>query len=499
MSTSHGETDRRVEDLVDEESFVARLVSDDLDDDQSLEAVNLGDNKEQDEENNGRMHHNDDDDINANNEMLFRITISNGFKKCITFLHLFLIFILFYSVLRDDGESPLDFDAATMKKILQSSNINKDPKELLEEDIVGFQFNSIEEAETFYRIYSKAYGFSIRKNEVKKNKSGMVVVRSWCCSNAGFRQKKYNEAPNRVREQRSESRSGCKAIFRIGYTNSTKMWVVKKFHVLHNHSLANDYETVFLRSHRKISPAELEEVKLMKQSGMGTGQIWNLIVHMKGGWDKVGWTKKDLYNALAQDSRALDDVDATTTLRFLQSKESIDPDFFYAYKVDEDSRLTHLFWADGACRFDYELFGDSLAFDSTYKTNRSQMPLVVLVGTNNHAMTCVFGFAMIHNETAETYSWVLEKFQECMKGKLPVTVLTDGCRSMNKAIEDLMPSVVHRTCSWHILNNATKHVHREGFANKLSLLIKRYIAHLLLYFEVCCCYNITTLVTVHVF
>ena len=71
------------------------------------------------------------------------------------------------------------------------------------------------------------------------------------------------------------------------------------------------------------------------------------------------------------------------------------------------------------------------------------MPLVVMVGSNNHGLTCVFRFALIQNETTEKYIWVLQKFLECMKGKLPETVLTDGCISMNKALEDLMPSVVY--------------------------------------------------------
>ena len=95
------------------------------------------------------------------------------------------------------------------------------------------------------------------------------------------------------------------------------------------------------------------------------------------------------------------------------------------------------------------------------------------------SITCVFRFVLIQNETAETYTWVLQKFLECMKDKFPETILTYGCRSMNKAIEDLMPSVVHRTCSWHILNNVIKHVHEEGFVGELRNLIKRYISNLL--------------------
>ena len=63
-----------------------------------------------------------------------------------------------------------------------------------------------------------------------------------------------------------------------------------------------------------------------------------------------------------------------------------------------------------------------------------------------YGLTCVFWFTLIQNEIVETYTWVLEMFLECMKGMLLETVLTDGCRSMNKTLEDLIPNVVHRTC-----------------------------------------------------
>ncbi|KAL5543352.1 hypothetical protein UlMin_007136 [Ulmus minor] len=284
-----------------------------------------------------------------------------------------------------------------MRKLMESANIGKDPSDLLEEDMVSVEFKSVKEAESFYHIYSKIIGFSVRKNQCRKNQAGIVITRSWCCSNEGLRRTKYIKSPNRVREPRSKIRIGCRAMFRVRYSKITKLWVAKEFRANHNH-------------------------------------------FMNGGWDKVGSTKKDLYNSLAAGPRGDDDLDANTTLTFLQSKLDIDPEFFYAYMVDEESRLTHLFWADGGSRFDYEFFGDSLAFDSTYKTNRWQMPLVVVVGSNNHGMTCVFGFVLIQNETTKTYTWVLQKFLECMKDKLPETILTDGCISMNKAIEDLMPN-----------------------------------------------------------
>ena len=188
----------------------------------------------------------------------------------------------------------------------------------------------------------------MRKNHCRKNQVGIVTTQSWCCSNEGFRWTKYIKNPNRIREPRSEIRIGCRAMFQVCYSKITKLWVVKKFRANHNHCMATDMQKHFLRSHRKISAAELEQAKLLKKAGMKTSEIWNLFVHQNGGWEKVGCTKKDLYNSLAVGRRGVDDLDANTTLTFLQSKLDIVPEFFYAYMVDEESGLTHLFWADGA-------------------------------------------------------------------------------------------------------------------------------------------------------
>ena len=64
--------------------------------------------------------------------------------------------------------------------------------------------------------------------------------------------------------------------------------------------------------------------------------------------------------------------------------DSKEPDFYSAYKTDEDSHLECLFWSDFTSRLDYACFGDVVAFDSTYKTNKYNLPFVVLIGVNHH-------------------------------------------------------------------------------------------------------------------
>ncbi|KAK9096673.1 hypothetical protein Sjap_022170 [Stephania japonica] len=43
-----------------------------------------------------------------------------------------------------------------------------------------------------------------------------------------------------------------------------------------------------------------------------------------------------------------------------------------------------------------------------------------------------------------------------MDGKMPMTILTDGDKSMHKVIENEWNNVTHRTCSWQILYKSSK-------------------------------------------
>ncbi|XP_028094632.1 protein FAR1-RELATED SEQUENCE 5-like [Camellia sinensis] len=69
------------------------------------------------------------------------------------------------------------------------------------------------------------------------------------------------------------------------------------------------------------------------------------------------------------------------------------------------------------------------------------------------------------NETIETYTWVLETFMEAMGNKAPVSVLTDGDKSMREAIRRVFPDARHRLCNWHLGKNAVSNVHISGFAH----------------------------------
>ena len=67
-----------------------------------------------------------------------------------------------------------------------------------------------------------------------------------------------------------------------------------------------------------------------------------------------------------------------------------------------------------------------MAFDTTYKKNKYNKPLVIFCRYNHHGEITIFGCALIVNEKVETYKWVLEAFSEAMFEKHPKWVVTDG-------------------------------------------------------------------------
>ena len=142
---------------------------------------------------------------------------------------------------------------------------------------------------------------------------------------------------------------------------------------------------------------------------------------------------------------------------FLEKLASKDR-FFFKENVDEDGVLRHIFWCDGRSQFDYQLFSDVIAFVATYKNNKYGCPLVVFSGVNHHNHTIVFTTAVVSDETEPTYVWLLERFLETMKGKAPVSVITDGDNAMRGAIRRVFPSAHHRLCAWHLMRNATSNI-----------------------------------------
>ena len=95
-------------------------------------------------------------------------------------------------------------------------------------------------------------------------------------------------------------------------------------------------------------------------------------------------------------------------------------------------------------------------FDATYQTNRYKINFVPFTGVNHHHQSVMFGCALLVNETAESYTWLLKTWLNAMPENPPSTIITDDDKAMAKAIVDVLPNVTHRLCMWHLLQKVPK-------------------------------------------
>ena len=112
------------------------------------------------------------------------------------------------------------------------------------------------------------------------------------------------------------------------------IWRVSKFNDKHNHKLALPDEVPFLWSHRKIKDFQKAEILAMSAIGVWKHVIMINFIGKYGGYGKVGFTRKDLYNMCSREKRKLlADVDATTAIAMIEMRKKKYPDFFSSMRL----------------------------------------------------------------------------------------------------------------------------------------------------------------------
>ncbi|CAN1849957.1 Protein FAR-RED IMPAIRED RESPONSE 1, partial [Linum perenne] len=106
---------------------------------------------------------------------------------------------------------------------------------------------------------------------------------------------------------------------------------------------------------------------------------------------------------------------------------------------------------------DYAAFGDSITFDTTYRTNRNCRPLALFVGFNHHHQGDVFGACLMFDETIESFQWLFRTFLHCIQ-RAPDTIFTDQDAAMAAALKKEMPDTFHGLCTFHILQIARRNL-----------------------------------------
>ncbi|XP_016486813.1 protein FAR1-RELATED SEQUENCE 5 isoform X1 [Nicotiana tabacum] len=318
----------------------------------------------------------------------------------------------------------------------------------------GMEFESEEAAKAFYNLYARRVGFSTRVSMSRRSRrDGAIIQRSFVCAREGFRVEKEKPGRDgggaRIKRPRAETRVGCKAMLVVKIQNLGR-WVVSGFVKEHNHELVPPDKVHCLRSHRHVSGRAKSLIDTLQGAGIGPSGIMSALIKEYGGIRSVGFTERDCRNYMRSSKQRTLGGDPQTLLDYLKQKHLENPSFFYAVQGDEDHCMSNIFWADPKARTNFSYFGDTVTFDTTYRSNRYRLPFAPFTGVNHHGQPVLFGCALLINESKASFSWLFSTWLMAMCGKPPVSITTDHDRVIRLAVRQVFPEARHRFCKWHI-------------------------------------------------
>lgn len=195
-----------------------------------------------------------------------------------------------------------------------------------------------------------------------------------------------------------------------------------------------------------------KKLDINDRAGIKLSKNYQSLVIEAGGHENVTFIERDCRNHIQKERRLrLGDGDAAALQNYFMKVQAEDNRFFFSMQVDDEGRLKNIFWAEPKNREAYKEFGDVVTFDTTYLTNKYDMPFAPFVGVNHHGHSILFGCGLISNEDIETFTWLFRTWLSCMSNSAPIGIITDQDKAMKAAIENVFPNTRHRWCLWHIL------------------------------------------------
>ncbi|KAJ1422941.1 FAR1 DNA-binding domain [Sesbania bispinosa] len=101
--------------------------------------------------------------------------------------------------------------------------------DLTTDDIWALEFCSENDAYNFHFSYARCHGFVVRRDDVRRDNKGMLIMWKFLCTRAGLRDKKHLIRLDRKKEHRPLTRTNCEAKLRVRFDYKTEIFKVVSF------------------------------------------------------------------------------------------------------------------------------------------------------------------------------------------------------------------------------------------------------------------------------
>ncbi|WVZ92986.1 hypothetical protein U9M48_039013 [Paspalum notatum var. saurae] len=326
---------------------------------------------------------------------------------------------------------------------------------------VGMEFRNTDEAWGFWLSYGGQKGFEVRKRYTNKRPSdGMVTSCRFVCANEGHRVR--DKRDHLTKRPRAETRTGCQVHMTLKLDREKGDYKVSELVLEHNHIIHLPGALHLMVSQKKTPDLQAFETETTDAVGIGAKAAHELASRQVGRPLNLSCTLRNHMNYLpTKRQREMTYGQAGSMLKYFQDKIADNPSFQYALQMDCEEQIANIFWADAKMIMDYAYFGDVVSFDTIFGISKESRPFGVFVGFNHFRETVVFGAALMYDETFESFKWLFETFLKAHNGQQPKTIYTDQDSVIGKAVAEVFVEAWHGLSTFHIMQNAVKHLHEE--------------------------------------
>ena len=302
--------------------------------------------------------------------------------------------------------------------------------------------------------YAGPQGYAVLKARTKKFKKTKLDRRAWIrCDRGGKPEKNSKSKGKRITDSRLMD---CPFLIIAARPTESDLWTYEIIRRQHNHGPTIEGSHTSLR---KIARTTDVEDTVINQSRTGSKPS-KVLSSLRLGLDEENPMLKpsDVYNIKAKArSEALGSLTPVQALlRQLHHRD----DWFVTYDNHKTSgRLEFLFFSRKSAQKILRLNYEVLILDCTYKTNRYNIPLMVITGVTAMNTSYYVAFAFMKDETVSGFKWMLEQLK-LLYNELdipyPDVLLTDCDKHLMTASLRVFPDADHIICIWHVDNNVNK-------------------------------------------
>lgn len=260
----------------------------------------------------------------------------------------------------------------------------------------------------------------------------------------GKYEKKIGGTGKRKPRESSTSKCGCNFLLKTTKNKYKEEWDVRVLNGVHNHTTFK-----FAEGHPYLGRLDKEQVQEVERMTVHGIKPRNILRVLRSKDKNCSTSQKKIYNVRATIKKKA--REGRTVMQEVYKLADRKKAFVHC-RHDGDNTVQDVFWAYYESLALARCFPYVMLMDCTYKTNKYKLPLLQIVGVTSTDNSFSVGFALLHLEREDNYTWALNVLRQAIgeQSDRICCIVTDREEALMNAVRVVFPKAKNLLCRWHI-------------------------------------------------